>query len=389
MADELSGRLDRLRIATDALSTAVRAETREAAFERTLGALARRRRLNLAGAAATALCVALGVAWRVGEARNASERNPETYLADGSRLSALAGAPPPRWRVLSTSPERVELSLDEGAAHFAVRHLPTRRFVVHLGSVTVEVLGTTFDLERAGDLARVSVEEGRVRVSRGAHALVLTPGETAALRADPEAPAPSDEAPGDAGSADVHDVNIVTSGDVHDVNIVNGDDVHSVHIASSQRTEGERGWRHAARRRAWGAAWQDLEAVTLRDVEDTADDLVLAGAVAAHSGHPGVAVTLLGRLLDRHADDPRAPQSAVTLARLMLGSMGDPRGAARAFASARAMGARLSVDEAIDEVEALQRSGDRAGARRRAAALREGALDEGQGARLGRLVEAP
>jgi transmembrane sensor len=54
--------------------------------------------------------------------------------------------------------------LDHGEAFFSVRHLQLP-FVVHAGSRLVTVLGTKFSVSREGDLVRVSVVQGTVRVS--------------------------------------------------------------------------------------------------------------------------------------------------------------------------------------------------------------------------------
>jgi transmembrane sensor len=54
--------------------------------------------------------------------------------------------------------------LDRGEAFFSINHLQVP-FVVHAGPRLITVLGTKFSVNHEGDLVRVSVVEGMVRVS--------------------------------------------------------------------------------------------------------------------------------------------------------------------------------------------------------------------------------
>lgn len=70
-------------------------------------------------------------------------------------------------------------------------------FVVEAGSTRVTVVGTRFTVSREGELARVSVSEGHVRVASGALELILGPGQSwpvTPAAADPSPP-PAEAAP--------------------------------------------------------------------------------------------------------------------------------------------------------------------------------------------------
>jgi ferric-dicitrate binding protein FerR (iron transport regulator) len=64
----------------------------------------------------------------------------------------------------------------EGEAYFEVARDAERRFTVHTGEVSVEALGTSFNVKSYGDDADVttSLREGRVRVSARGEAMELT-----------------------------------------------------------------------------------------------------------------------------------------------------------------------------------------------------------------------
>ena len=69
----------------------------------------------------------------------------------------------------------------DGEAFFNIRHTATnQKFIVHTPDVTVEVLGTTFDLFRRDGTTKVALATGRVRVSAGGtepQQLIMKPGD--------------------------------------------------------------------------------------------------------------------------------------------------------------------------------------------------------------------
>lgn len=93
-------------------------------------------------------------------------------LSDGSVVS-LAGAT--RLTLDRRAPRHV--TMHDGRALFEVVHDETRPFVVAAGEATLTDLGTTFDVTRLGDGARVAVSEGIVRVDVQAGSATLHPGD--------------------------------------------------------------------------------------------------------------------------------------------------------------------------------------------------------------------
>lgn len=124
-------------------------------------------------------------------------------------------------------------------------------------------------------------------------------------------------------------------------------------------------WRDAARRDDYDAAWRGLASPASLD---RMEDLLLAGDVARLSGHADAALAPLGRAVELHPEDPRAPLAAFTLGRVHLEDLGAPRAAAQAFARARelAPGGPLAEDALAREVEAWSRAGESETARARA-----------------------
>jgi transmembrane sensor len=82
--------------------------------------------------------------------------------------------------------DRVVAKLERGGARFEVVRDPGRRFRVEAGAVAVEVLGTVFTVERAGERSRVAVERGRVQVSFPGGERLLGAGESGWFPPDDE-----------------------------------------------------------------------------------------------------------------------------------------------------------------------------------------------------------
>lgn len=66
-----------------------------------------------------------------------------------------------------------------GEAFFEVTHDPVHPFRVKAGTALVRVLGTSFNVKAVGDSVRVAVRTGRVQLSAGRQAVVLTPDQQA------------------------------------------------------------------------------------------------------------------------------------------------------------------------------------------------------------------
>lgn len=69
-----------------------------------------------------------------------------------------------------------EVKLD-GEAFFEVQKNPEQPFIVKTGSITTKVLGTSFNVNSAGDRIEVSVQSGRVGVYSNTTSTLLTPLE--------------------------------------------------------------------------------------------------------------------------------------------------------------------------------------------------------------------
>jgi len=99
-----------------------------------------------------------------GYIRGAQDREAAVRFSDGTRIDLAAGA---RLSVAAPGPHGARLRLEEGAAHFAVRHLPHAAWTVEAGPYTVEVIGTVFDVRwsSAEEVVEVRLDTGVVRVS--------------------------------------------------------------------------------------------------------------------------------------------------------------------------------------------------------------------------------
>jgi transmembrane sensor len=254
-------------------------------------------------------------------------------LADGSVATLDDGA-----RVVPelVSDDRVELRQVSGSASYDVVPRPSRTFVVLVDDVRVEVLGTSFRVERlddSGDVAvRVAVTRGRVKVTRGARTAVLTAGEELTWKGEPlSVPTPETTAaavvtptaaPGAApGVSTSEPVTVPSTPTVEEPSPTSPS-------AASARP----------------SAAPKPEPLTAAELFRQADD-------ARASGNDAVALKLLQSLLELHPKDSR-----VTMARFTMGRIearrGNVQAAARAF---EACGAGLS-GEALAEA-ALLRAG--------------------------------
>jgi len=150
----------------------------------------RRRWVPLAAAAAALLALGLAyLSWPGRHSEVLQYASPiggreEVSLADGSQIAVGAAT------ALSTrfSGGQRRIELDHGEAYFRVVHDPRRPFVVQAGPVTVEDIGTVFDVRRTGDQVTVAVAQGRVRVTDG-HGGSLEAAAGQAIRFDPAHPA--------------------------------------------------------------------------------------------------------------------------------------------------------------------------------------------------------
>jgi transmembrane sensor len=302
--------------------------------ERTLVGLHRKRRQRRRARLAVvgALAVVALVAWQyrpsvLAPVAQVPAPSPlHLALPDGSEVFMRDATT--RVTVSESSTARVALELAAGQAKFDVTHDQQRVFRVRCGDVTVEVLGTSFELERAGARTRVAVARGRVAVSFREHYEELGAGEAGWFpRAEwlPRAEPPPRVVPPRSPA---------------------------------------RSWREPAEQGEFERAYE-LLAKTRKPIADDVEELMLAADAARLSGHAAAAVPYLKRVMNEHARDSRASLAAFTLGGVLMQQLGQPREAEAAYARARALSlnSSLAEDALARQVEAAHRAGDQAHAR--------------------------
>jgi transmembrane sensor len=242
-------------------------------------------------------------------------------LADGSEIALLDADA--RVVVKDVSPAQMTVELAAGSAHFEIVHRQERVFRVLSGDVTVQVLGTSFDLQREAARTRVSVGRGRVAVEWSDGRSELAAGEAGWFPKPLDAPESAEHAP-------------------------------AKPTAASPQS-----WREPAERGDFAHAYT-LLAQTKHAASDDVEELMLAADTARLSGHPQAALPFLNRVVARHPEDARAALAAFTLGGVLMQELGRPREAEAAYARARALSldSSLAQDALARQVEAANRAGD-------------------------------
>jgi transmembrane sensor len=248
-------------------------------------------------------------------------------------------------------------------------HREERVFRVRSGAVTVQVLGTAFELERQAERTRVAVLRGRVAVlwptgrtelSAGEAGWFPRPAEPAAAQlnapaaqrdATLNAPAAQRDAPAAQLNAPAARLDAAARGQKHTVRKPNP-------------TSAASAWREPAEQGDFERAYE-LLARAPQPVADNVEELLLAADSARLSGHAEAALPFLKRVVAQHADDSRAPLAAFTLGGVLMQQLGQPREAEAAYARARelSLNSSLAEDALARQVEATYRAGDTARAR--------------------------
>ncbi len=318
--------------------------------ERTLGGLhhkQRRSRQLRALVLATTLCALAAAAVFVGSSRFArhaqtpvpvaSTENPSLrmQLADGSQV--LPEDQQTRVVQGESTPQRTSLELVTGKARFDVVHREERVFRVVCGEVTVEVLGTSFELERDVQRTHVAVLRGRVLVSWNGGQAELSAGEAGWFPRAPEEATATLEPP-------------------------QPSEKHATRKAGSPPSSPT--WREPAEQGDFEHAYELLARMP-QPVGDNVEELLLAADTARLSGHPAAALPFLRRVIAAHSQDSRAPLAAFTLGGVLMQQLGQPREAEAAYARARelSLNSSLAEDALARQVEAAHRGGDSARAR--------------------------
>ena len=245
--------------------------------------------------------------------------------------------------VIHNTAARVALRLVAGRAHFEVRHDPARSFVVEAGAYRVEVIGTSFDVERDAQTVAVSVTRGKVRVygPNGAEDVAAGTSKRFAVPVHSEQPAQ--------GALD---------GDGEHVAEPELQAEEARVRPRAKRSAAQPSWRSLTQSGQYDAAYEAMQHSS--GVDDDPAALMDAADAARLSGHPQNAVQFLERVVRGHGKSPVAPLAAFTLGRVYLDKLGQPDKAAAAFERARKLAptGSLAQDALAREVEALSKGGN-------------------------------
>ena len=290
----------------------------------------RRRRALLAGSALGLLACLGWLGWLGRRQQQPAAAEPARHMQfeDGSQLELLTADS--RISVDEVTPERVSVRLLRGSTRVDVVPRKERAFRVQSGEVTVEVLGTAFEVLRAGVRTRVSVLRGRVAVHAPGGSTQLSAGEVGWF------PRPTPEPPAQPTAAEPAPAPV-----------------------SKKPEHREVGWQAQAERGNYRRAYELLPG-SLERVSDDVQELLLAADAARLSGHPAQALPYLRRVVERHPADPRVSLAAFTLGSVLLNQLDRPREAEVAYGRARrlALSPALAQDALARQVEAAQRAGD-------------------------------
>ncbi len=283
--------------------------------------------------ATTARLAAVGKAAASTAGAGAASRMRRLALSDGSEVNLPDSTS--QARVTEERAEQVVVTLEAGRAEFRVKHRAERRFVVQIGGVQIEDLGTVFEVERGALEVSIRVREGRVRVVWQDQRVELGAGEQGRY--------PLEQSSGTTEKAEA------------------AEKPASAATTPPKPAAAEIAWRAAAQAGRYKEAFQLLERESFATVPGEPSDLLLAADVARFSGHPEKAVQPLRNLLRLHGGDPRCPAAAFTLGSILLRNLGRPGEAAGAFDESLrlAPAGNLSEDAAAHAAEAWFKAGQR------------------------------
>lgn len=315
-------------------------------------------------------------------------------LGDGTMAVPLTSDT--KMKLVKVSPKTVVIALNKGRSRFEVTPSETREVRVVIEDITVRVVGTAFEVARAGGNVDVAVMHGTVEVTGPMGRRLLTAGqsdtfESTARRpteAPPqtkgdEAPSASDAAPS-ASDAAPADPLAVTDTAVKSVDSavarVAAPAPKAVVSKKPNKKQTKRHktigtpdtatrWKTLAKNGDYAGAHAALKEPGAR-VMNSPRELLFAADIARRSGHPRAAVPYIEKVVDGFEKDHRAPMAAFSLGRIHLYQLGSPAAAAQRFAQAWSLDPKgsLAEDALAREAEAWSRAGQ--GNRAKAAALR-------------------
>jgi transmembrane sensor len=224
----------------------------------------------------------------------------------------------------------------EGHAHFDVTPGNARRWRIVAGDVSVEVVGTSFDVDNQRDHARVDVSRGVVRVRRNDETHVLRAGQSMTL--DRSTPVVTAEAPPE------------------EIEPVRDEEPDPAPRRPARRSS----WQSLASAGEYDQAYEAFETTRVRPDSLGPEDLMMLADVARLSGHPRDAVAPLERLLAVYPRDSHAALAAILLGRVEMDRLHRPDRARRAFERATELGVpealRRDVESRLTRLREMERT---------------------------------
>jgi len=352
------------------------------------GIAARRTRARYAGALQVtgALALAAATLFWVGEYGTTHRTTPQTTpradgslsLDNGDPVTVLEAPEQPRTVVFSdrshielargarlapgaNTAAAFALQMHGGAATFDVTPGGARRWSIECGPVTVDVIGTRFEV----------VDEGNARVQVAVeHGIVLVRGEAVPGSVRRLVDGQSLEVNGALAKRDAGGIPAASSPSLAAITTPLPPTLPtpvSPRTSPPGETRQAAAWQTLAHDGSYDEAYRSLgvDGLVHESLHANVDDLLALADVARLSGHAGDAVPPLSRVIEEHGTDPRASLAAFTLGRIELDTLGRPDRAATAFARAIALGLPqgLVEDAYVRLVEARARAGNRGSAR--------------------------
>lgn len=293
-----------------------------------------------------------------------------TKLSDGSILTLRSES---KLDVLANSAQVFAAALRHGHAEFSVEPGGSRVWRIESGALTIEVVGTVFSVERKEDQVEVVVNQGAVIVrGEGVQDRVrrVSAGQRLAV---PEPDSLASKAAALPGSAPVPVVRPLVEESLATVGAGSASYSESTPIVSSQqaastslgRPGGTATKDAGVRARPTSDAESedshaDLEGYSEAEADSIDEYLKKADALRLKGDHRAAA-NILASGVRMYPGDTLAGLAAVTLGRIYLDSLNDPRNATWAFQRALTIGGLpAAIEKATYErlVVALRRLGD-------------------------------
>jgi hypothetical protein len=272
--------------------------------------------------------------------RLGGDEEKSIYLADRSTLRIHPGS---ALEVLENSGSSMAFALRQGRVEFDIMPGGPRMWKIACGDVSVEVLGTSFVLERSPISLHVSVSRGAVlvkgvRVEDGVQKLV--PGQSLVVSLSRPDPA-------------------VVPGDIDDIVSTAP---RKLDAALTPEPAPQKEQERSVRGRnddADETSKTGGDTVSITSAQRVTDLFALADA-ARLAGHTKEAAAPLMRIVDTYPEDSRAGLAAFTLGKLYLEQLSRFKEAAEAFAKAESLGLPASLREAAsaNQVKALSNAED-------------------------------